>query len=449
MVISLKCTHTIKPNQPTPNVQLMLPECDQVKPWTHPTTVYFYQPLCDTTVQSPIETLKSSLSYLLVHYYPFAGRLNWISGGRFVINCNEMGAEVTEAESDATIQDFGDFRPTAELGQLAPNVDYTKDISDVPLLLVQLTKLKCGGMCMGVALSHIIADGIGAVQFFSSLAKIARGEKIEILPYHDRSVIYNGDPLAKPCFDHIEFKAPPSLIGQKDNEKEEHTKETMLTMLKLTKQQALKLKDRANEGKTKDGSRDYSRFEAIAGHMWRCTCMARNHDYNQLTVFRMPMDFRNRLQPSLPPGYYGNAVSITTPMAKSGDLISSGLSYAAGKIRESVERASSVDYIKSYMDFLRSQPDITPFRSAFHKVIGGTRRGVYYGNPNLAITSWMGLNLYDADFGWGKPIYMGPAALNADGKSIIVPADDGSLIIPLRLQVAHMDDFEKFFYQDI
>ncbi|KAF5197662.1 hypothetical protein FRX31_012749 [Thalictrum thalictroides] len=55
-----------------------------------------------------------------------------------------MGVEVTEAESDTTIQDFGDFHPTAKIGQLAPSVDYTKDISDVPLLLVQLTKLKCG-----------------------------------------------------------------------------------------------------------------------------------------------------------------------------------------------------------------------------------------------------------------------------------------------------------------
>ncbi|KAF5205710.1 hypothetical protein FRX31_004702 [Thalictrum thalictroides] len=56
------------------------------------------------------------------------------------------------------------------------------------------------------------------------------------------------------------------------------------------------------------------------------------------------MDFRNRLQPPLPPSYYVNAVTITTHMTKSGDLISSGLSYVTGKIRKSVDMASNVDY---------------------------------------------------------------------------------------------------------
>ena len=59
--------------------------------------------------------------------------------------------------------------------------------------------------------------------------------------------------------------------------------------------------------------------------------------------------------------------------------------------------------------------------------------------------------VYGADFGWGKPVYMGPGVLNADGKIFIIPGpnSDGSFVLAVRLQTAHMEAFKKFFYEDI
>ncbi|KAF5197579.1 Spermidine hydroxycinnamoyl transferase [Thalictrum thalictroides] len=444
-MISIKCSQTVKPNEPTPNVQLRLTVCDHVKPWSHTSTVYFYQQVLKNRFASAVETLKSSLGDSLVHYYPFAGRLKWIGEGQLEVDCNEMGAEIIEAESEAKIEDYGDFCPTTELSKLVPHVDYiTADITKLPILLVQVTTFKCGGMCIGISISHILADGIGAVQFISSWSKIARKEKVDILPFHDRSVLSNSElPLAKLHFDHIELKDPPPLIRSRHNVNEEHTKETKVTMLKLTKEQVHKLKVHANEDKIKDGSRDYSRFEVIAGHIWKCASKARTHEHEQLTVLRTAVDCRKHIKPPLSSSYYGNAITVATPMAKSGDLISLPLGYATNKIRESVDKVSNNDYIRSYMEVLKSQPDVTPF--------GDSTKGgrAFYGNPNLALTSWLGLSIYDSDFGWGKPIYMGPATLNnVDGKSFIIPGrDEASLIIPICLQVAHMDEFKNFFYQ--
>ncbi|KAF5200739.1 Spermidine hydroxycinnamoyl transferase [Thalictrum thalictroides] len=447
-MVSIERSCIVKPNEQTPDVKLRLSECDQIKPYTHAPTFYIYPPQnidSNKSISSPFHTLKISLSHVLVPYYPLAGRLNLIGGGRFVLNCNGLGAEIFEAESQSEIKDLGDFRPTSETRKLIPTVDYTEDISELPLLLVQLTRFKCGGISIGVAISHIVADGKGALEFISSWANFARGEnKLVVEPYHDRNVFYKGDPLSKPRFDHHELKAFPTLIGHDDAE-EERKKECTNTMLKLSKTQVNKLKEMANEGKDAT-SRHYSRYEAIAAHIWRCASKSRKLQNAQLTSLRVPVDCRNRLKPTLPQGYYGNAVMVTSPIAEVGKLML-GLGDACDIIRQSAEMFND-DYIKSSIDFLANQEDLTKRRAGFHT---DSQKGLFLGNPNVTITSWLGLTIYDADFGWGKPIFMGPAGLGFDGKSFVIPVsdEDGSFVIPIRLQVTHMDDFKKLFYQDI
>ncbi|PIA36118.1 hypothetical protein AQUCO_03400196v1 [Aquilegia coerulea] len=445
VMVSIMRTCTVTPNEQTPNVKLWLSECDQIKPYTHAPTFYIYLPQnLDNYSSSPFETLKSSLSHVLVPYYPLAGRLNSIGGGRFELNCNGMGAEIIEAESESEIKDLGDFCPTPETKKLFPFVDYTKDISEAPLLLVQLTRFKCGGISIGVAISHIVVDGKGALGFISSWANFARGEnKLVVEPYHDRTVFYKGDPLAKPRFDHHELKASPTLIGHEDAE--ERKKECTNTMLKLSKTQVNKLKDLANQGRDVT-SRPYSRYEAISAHIWRCASKARKLQNVQLTSLRIPVDCRNRFKPSLPPGYYGNAIMVTSPIAQVGKLLL-GLGDACSIISQGAKNCND-DYIKSATDFLASQEDLTQWRTGFHT---DSKKGRFIGNPNITVTSWYGLPIYDADFGWGKPIFMGPAGLGFDGKSFVIPGsdEDGSFVIPIRLQVTHMDDFQKLFYEGI
>ncbi|XXG45749.1 hypothetical protein AAC387_Pa02g0746 [Persea americana] len=64
----------------------------------------------------------------------------------------------------------------------------------------------------------------------------------------------------------------------------------------------------------------------------------------------------------------------------------------------------------------------------------------------MVLTSWLGMPFYDADFGWGPPMYMGPATLVNDGKGYIIPTkkeDDGGVTIALRLQTKHMEALKE------
>ncbi|THG11714.1 hypothetical protein TEA_021699 [Camellia sinensis var. sinensis] len=304
--------------------------------------------------------------------------------------------------------------------------------------------------CLGLGISHILVDGECAAHFICKWARIAHGKKPENFPFLDRTILQLEDSLPKTSFDISDFNPPPLLIGHSNNT-EERNKKTVVAMLKLNKEQINKSKNKANEYRNSDTStnRAFTRYESVTAHMWRCACKARQHESKQLTNIRIPVNFRNRLQPPLPKWYFGCTVLpiVTTPT--SGDIVSKPLSYTAKKLREVIEKVTD-KYIRSCFVFLKNEPDLSKFRY-FHIV--GSNQGPFYGNPNICITDWTRLPLYGVDFGWGKEIYMVPGAIGYDGKASILPGhdEDGSFLflIPWRLQETHMDAFKKFFYNDI
>ena len=59
--------------------------------------------------------------------------------GRLEVLCNGEGVLLVEAETDSTLQDIGLFNQSLDLSQLMPTLDYSGDISSVPLILVQVS----------------------------------------------------------------------------------------------------------------------------------------------------------------------------------------------------------------------------------------------------------------------------------------------------------------------
>ncbi|KAI8537637.1 hypothetical protein RHMOL_Rhmol09G0039700 [Rhododendron molle] len=85
------------------------------------TTVYCYQPTeneGNIEEEKLVEVLKSSLSKVLVHYYPLAGRLTTDLEGRLVVDCTDEGAVFVEAKAHCTIQEIGD--DTVAMAELVP-----------------------------------------------------------------------------------------------------------------------------------------------------------------------------------------------------------------------------------------------------------------------------------------------------------------------------------------
>ncbi|KAJ1441392.1 Transferase [Sesbania bispinosa] len=446
-MVTITASYTIIPNESTPQGRLWLSDIDQVIRMRHTLTIYIYKAKHNPDF---IERLRNSLSKILVHYYPIAGRVCWTEGGRIEIDCNAKGALLLEAETTKTLGDYGDFSPSESTKELVPTIDYNQPMEELPLLAVQLTRFHGNeGLAIGVAFFHPLADGLGAIQFINSWAKIARGDTLEPheMPFLDRTILkFSHTPLA-PRFDHTELKPLPLILGRSDTTVEKNKKVTT-ALLRLTAEQVEKLKKKANEQTLDLGSRPYSKYEAIGAHIWRCVSKARELDENQPIVVRFNADIRSRIVPPLPQNYFGNALTQTAASGHVGEITSKPLSYVAQKIREAIKVVTN-EYIRSQLDVIRGHDHLDNARALFLGQEGNNAS--FFGNPNFHLTSWMSMPVYEADFGWGKPHYFGLAYVAPHDRALILlsPEGDGSVIVCLHFQEAHIQLFKDFFYRDI
>jgi len=452
-MVTITTSHTIIPEESTPTGRLWLADKDQVVCVRHTLTIYLYKPEHNT--EKVLETLKTSLTKILVHYYPMAGRLCYTEGGRIELNLNAKGAILLEAETTKSMNDYGDFSHSDSTKDLVPIIDYNQPIEEIPPFLVQLTRFQNNeGFAIGVAFLHPLADGLGAIAFINSWAKIARGEALEPteLPFFDRTILKFSHTPLEPSFEHMELKPLPLILGRTDTS-EERKKKRIATLLRLSPEQVGKVKKKANENvflaiKEKGSTRPYSRFEAIGAHIWRCASKARELDVNQQSVVRFNADIRSRMIPPLSKNYFGNALALTSTQGYIGEITSKPLGYVSQKIREATELVTD-EFIRSQIDIVRGFKHMDDARDLF---LGNeNENGPYFGNPNFQLTSWMSMPVYEADFGWGKPIYFGVASVYPHDRAFILlsPNGDGSVIVCLYFQIAHFGLFKEFFYGDI
>ncbi|KAI3883198.1 hypothetical protein MKX03_017658 [Papaver bracteatum] len=430
----------VKPAEETPKVCLWTSNIDQLFN-IHVQTVYFYKrpaltegssSTCDDDDFFNSTVLKDGLSKALVTYYPIAGRLKRNESGRSEIDCTGEGVTFIEAETDSCIEDLGDFTPNEHLMPLVPNlVNDDDDISMYPPLLVQVTHFKCGGVCLSTSLSHIVVDGVSGVNFVNTWSDLCRGvDDIKIVPFFDRTVLRARNPPIV-SFPHTEHK-PPSLKVQSSAALSNHR--IASAKLNISTMQANQLKSNCNKDEFQ-----FSTYEVLAGHIWRCSCKARQLEDDQETMISIPLDCRSRLSPPLPDGYFGNSILDLAPRALAGDIISKPLSYTVSIIHETIMRYGNNEYFGSALDFLETHPNI-------RTLIKGPQT---FKGCNMGNASWVKMPIYEADFGWGKPIYMGPGIIKCAGRSMVAPnppgSDGFSLTIALESDY-HMNRFREYFY---
>ncbi len=133
---------SVVPEVPTERHSLFLSNLDILwLPINNVQRILFYRVSPESQYTTMVERLKKSLSSVLVHFYPLAGRLDMAEPGRAAIDCNDEGVELVEASIDMSFssleRDGFHYKPFFQnlVQQAHPLQDHN---SHRPLLSVQV-----------------------------------------------------------------------------------------------------------------------------------------------------------------------------------------------------------------------------------------------------------------------------------------------------------------------
>ncbi|KAI5655033.1 hypothetical protein M9H77_32220 [Catharanthus roseus] len=141
--------------------------------------IYFFDK--DAANGMEIKDLKKSMFEYLKIYPAVSGRIRRTddsedggSGGRAFIRCNDSGVRVVEAKCSKTIDQWlRDCSGVANFDQLVYGRHVLgPDLGFAPLVFVQFTWFKCGGISVGLSWSHILGDTFSATDFINKWGQI-------------------------------------------------------------------------------------------------------------------------------------------------------------------------------------------------------------------------------------------------------------------------------------
>jgi hypothetical protein len=137
--------------------------------------------------------------------------------------------------------------------------------------------------------------------------------------------------------------------------------------------------------------------------VWRCACIACRLPPDSMTHLTFLVNIRCRVKPPLPERYFGNALVRAVATATVQDITSEALASIAGRIGGAISRVDD-ELVRSAIDYCEMAGVGRPSSEE------GTLPETV-----LSDTSWLGMPMYDANFGWGKPRVMSRAESNRGG----------------------------------
>lgn len=330
-----------------------------------------------------ISTLKTSLSHTLSLFYPFAGELQ---PDRSAVHCNDAGVPLLKAiaVSDAPLSQQLDLRC---LNTLLPcHYGECRDgSSGNPLLAIQITEFSSGdGITIGICVSHQISDGHSAAAFVAAWAAAACGGETKI---------------PRPAFNAAAMFPPQS---------ETWFPPTDYSTASLVTKRLVFDESTISDIRKSSSVPNLTRVQAVISLVWRCCLRARGIDrQSKPSVAGISVNIRGKAAPPLPENMFGNTVAhAAAAITRSEAAVNAADDATDGESKSKFEEKVNKAILEIDGEKLRKyrEEDGWPFTAETIKEIRA-EIGDYW--DTYWFSSWTRFSLYEADFGWGKPIWMG------------------------------------------
>ncbi|CAM0870810.1 unnamed protein product [Alopecurus aequalis] len=294
-------------------------------------------------------TLKDALAGALVYYYPMAGRLQELPGGKkLVVDCTAQGAVFVEAQANVRLEELGKplVKPHPCMEELMCDVGDLFDVVGKPLLYLQMTQLTCGGLVLALTVCHNLVDVSGMYQIFKCITDLARGQALPaVLPRWERQLLVASPPEQAAVATTMTLTPPPSSLADD---------QLVARFFIFGPKEIAALRTAVPAGTV---------FELITAAVWQCRATALQYPPHQRVRLFFVVNGRGawKRDPPLPPGFYGNAGFLSTAEAGAAELCGAPLERAVGLVREAKLRFTD-EYLRSYLDMIARPNDIQVVR---------------------------------------------------------------------------------------
>ncbi|GKB51598.1 benzyl alcohol O-benzoyltransferase [Tanacetum coccineum] len=409
----------IAPASPTPRELKRLSDIDdQDGLRIHISAILFYPPSANMQNKDPVSVIREALAKVLVFYYPLAGRLREGPARKLMVDCTGEGVLFIEADADVTLKQFGYplHPPFPCIEELLYDVPGSGEMLNSPLLLIQVTRLLCGGFIMAIRSNHTMADGSGFIQFLTALGEMAKGaSKPSILPVWQRELLFARDPPRVTCT-HNEYDEVEDTKGKIIPLDDDMSHRSLF----MTRAEVSALRRFVPPHLQK-----CSTFDVLTACLWRCRTISLQPDPEEEMRLICAVSAHMFNPPLLPVGYYGNSFAIPLAISTARDLSTKPLSHALELVMK-VKSDVTEEYIRSVADLL-----VTKGRPHYTDV------------NTYAVSDLTRLGTNAVDCGWGKPVYGGP--IEADVATYFIPftneKGESCIVLPICLPSAAMDKF--------
>ncbi|KAL8459222.1 hypothetical protein ACS0TY_036628 [Phlomoides rotata] len=383
MKSELISSENVRPSSPTPQdlktytVSLL----DQIIPHIHVPLLLFFPNTTNTNdlhsfISETSQQLKTSLSVTLTRYYTFAGRLN--HDGRYV-DCNDEGVPFVVAKFKG--HKLCDLlrNPLKNSPQYFISELVNPDMFNVALK-VQVNYFNCGGFVIGALFSHRLADGMTMATFMQSWASTARGSKEAVCPSYIASSMFPPSPKEEIPILYGMGEANIARIGKPMIKRYVFNASAISTL------------------KCKSGVERPTRVEVVSSLILKCLMVASLARNFPISLVTHSVNLRARSKPPIPSQCFGNLVGFSMLTRRNehdkelGELV-----------REVRGAISKID--DEFIDRMKGKRGFSGYLKNVEVVMGNIGEGAV-GVGALAISSWCRFGIYNADFGWGKPIWV-------------------------------------------
>lgn len=376
---------------------------------------YHFSHSTDYVYKTTLPSLKHSLSLTLQHFFPLAGNLVsppppdkpfiiYTQKDSVVFTIFETSADFNHLSANNHPKNISDFN------HLVPKLTHKTTLDDneienntfiFPLLTLQVSVFPNQGLCIAITYCHVMDDNCcnHFMKTWSSIHGNCEEVDMKSTPCFDRNILKDPKGLENVFLgDYFEerktWKNKVTTQTQSQVTQEKHQDYVKATFV-FGKEKIERMKRFIlNQWKKNDheikAPEFLSKFVVTCGFIWASLVKTRyrndNDDDEKEEYFRFAGDCRDRLGYAIPEGYFGNCLTLCHATAKRKDL------------KGEDGFVNGVKVIERAVTEMKKEPfrDATEWRETFKKM--------YEFGSVLLVTGSPKFNVYEIDFGFGKPV---------------------------------------------